>query len=166
MDARELFAVSLTINHLNLDVQSFRNRNTHDQLQSAVVNAHVNQALVDAGLIALPGGCAIAAGALSGSNLETLGGQGNGASHVHARPGGDILDGAADLIDLVNVNARQLDSRLLHGPTSSRDRCTCRQRPWPRSPGWQSVPCAGSPSAFRYRAAAPALASRLRRRRS
>lgn len=70
----------------------------------------VDEALVDAELVEIPGLGTLTARGLTGGDLEVLGGQADGALDGEALAAGTLNELSADLLERLNLSASQGDS--------------------------------------------------------
>ena len=86
-------------------MQPLWNRHPHYKPQSPLVDAEVNQPLMDPHLKVVLGRSSVAAWALSCGELQSFGRQWYRAPYLDARLLSDAIDVIADLVDLVYFRA-------------------------------------------------------------
>jgi hypothetical protein len=97
----------------------------NDRLDDLGRGVEVNQALVNAELVGVPGLAAFTARGLAGGDLEVLGGQADGALDREALVAGALNQLGADLLEGGNISAREGDAdtvALLHEAVSGGQR--------------------------------------------
>jgi hypothetical protein len=82
----------------------------NDRLDDLGRGVEVNQALVDAELIGVPGLAALTARGLAGGDLEVLGGQADWALDGKALVAGTLNQLGADLLEGSHISARESDA--------------------------------------------------------